>query len=377
MYCTGGLEYDPSEKKILTIDGVNYVVGDKFKTMLRDAFIDWGTFLELYQSNPDLDLMVEQATKLLNIKPTAEVREFLLPAIARIYTMPLEAHVASMMRQFMVYEPVSMSILSLFMLIKDHFERIVRKFVEVRNQYIKTNKTKDKQNDWNAVLERFEEANQENDLQSSSIILLLLNPPKDLGIDRKKISLQIKVRGVQAIDSLQKAIKEFNYRGYCPKVPHERLGALLKFPLKEFCDAILALDPTVKFPDYQKLESRIKEILLKKPAKPALSAQQLKDVKLPDLPENLKPIMQEENGRFVAQEMHREIDKQTGQSAYHPGTTIDDKRLTLIKWYVDNLLEMRKKLLSYCKEYENYYIQCAEIIGQIKNALVDDLTNEL
>ena len=41
MYKIGGLEPSTEESKTLDVDGIKYVVSDKFKSMLRDSFIDW------------------------------------------------------------------------------------------------------------------------------------------------------------------------------------------------------------------------------------------------------------------------------------------------------------------------------------------------
>ena len=136
MYKTGGLE--PSDKKstTLSINDINYVISDRFRSMLRDSLIDWGTFLEVYHDNISYTLLFDQMVKLLNIKENENLREFMIPLIKKIYHLPAEAHLACMLKQFMVHEPISLTIHSLFTTIKLHYEYIVELFINVRNKYI-------------------------------------------------------------------------------------------------------------------------------------------------------------------------------------------------------------------------------------------------
>ena len=60
MYHTGGLEYNDDDSKTVEIENITYVVSDRFKSMLRDSFIDWGTFLEVYHNNLSYTLMLPE-----------------------------------------------------------------------------------------------------------------------------------------------------------------------------------------------------------------------------------------------------------------------------------------------------------------------------
>ena len=51
MYATGGLEPSDTPDGTYQIDGVNYMLSEKFKSQLRNSIIDWGTFLEIYHNN--------------------------------------------------------------------------------------------------------------------------------------------------------------------------------------------------------------------------------------------------------------------------------------------------------------------------------------
>ena len=238
MYHTGGLEYNDDSSKTLDIEGVTYVVSDRFKSMLRDSFIDWGTFLEIYHNNLSYTLMYDQMIKLLNIKENENLREFMLPLIKKIYHLPASAHMACMVKQFMIYEPLSVIIHSLFTTIKMHYESIVDKFLQCRNNYISTNNLNDKTNNIPRLKKYWQNMDQQYNLDSSSVTLLFLHPPAGL-----KSKLNFNITGLESyIAPLKDAVKQFRYLGFCPKVPQVRLKALLDFPINEFTNAITAMD---------------------------------------------------------------------------------------------------------------------------------------
>ncbi len=326
MYRTGGLEINDAHHKTMEVDGVNYVVSEKFRTMLRDSFIDWGTFLEVYHNNLNYTLMFDQMVKLLNIKENENLREFMIPLIKKIYHLPASAHMACMLKQFMIYEPVSVAIHSLFTTIKLHYEYIIEMFLQARNQYILERETKDKTNDIQDLKKYWEDMNQQYSLESSSTVLLFLNPPNGL-----KSKLNFNVAGKEeVIAPLRDAVKKFHYLGFCPKVPQVRLKALLDFPVNEFVTAIKAFAPDSKFPNYSILESNIAQELKKMP-------------ELPQIPDNI--------------------------ARKDPPAALLNDKLALAKWYVDAILDLRKELISYGTLYEEYYVAQAKIFININDRI--------
>ncbi len=325
MYKTGGLEPTLDPSKTLDIDGVTYVVSDRFKAMLRDSFIDWGTFLEIYQDNLSYTLMFDQMIKLLNIKENENLREFMIPLIKKIYHLPASAHMACMVKQFMIYEPLSVTIHSLFTTIKLHYEYILDKFLHTRNNYITNNNLPDTQNNISELKKYWENMDQQYNLESSSVMLLFLHPPIGL-----KSRLNFNTTGLEkVIAPLKDAVKKYHYLGFCPKVPQARLKALLNFPINEFIRAIKAMDPTAKFPNYQQLEKYM--------------ATELK--KMPE-----PPVIKDEYARKTA-----------------PKVLVDN--LALAKWYIDEILNFRKTLIKYGTLYETYYTEQAKIFIDINDRL--------
>ncbi len=323
----GGLEPNETDKdEILKVGKTSYVISDKFKNRLREVLIDWGTFLEIYKENIDYNTMFNQVVKLLGIKEEEKIREDILPLLKKIYYLPDATHIILMMKQFMIYEPLSLAIHALFMSIKRHFEHLVKRFVVLRNAYVLKHNLKVKTNDWDRLLNDWADLNKNYELESSSIILLFLNPPNKL---KSGLHFKIPAPDIEPlIETHKKKIAEFKYPGFCPKVPTERLSKLLSFPLKEFIAVIQALDPNEHLPDYDKAENIIQDIFKD-------------EVKKPDIP--------------------NEIPRQ------EPPNLTDN--IELIKWYVDNILNVRKQLTTYGRLYENYYVSKAHSLNLLNEKL--------
>jgi hypothetical protein len=348
MYCTGGLEPDDKNSRILKVGGVEYVVGNKFRTMLRDSFINWGTFLEIYNKNINYINTFDQVVKLLNIKENENLRDSLIPIVKTIYNLPADAHIACLMKQFMLYEPVSIAVHTLFMTFKSHFERIVELFVKKRNEYIAKNKIKAKQNNWKELVDEWNDLNLENELDTSSVILLFLNPPKNL-------NSHLHYKATPESEALKAAVKNFKYPGFCPKIPHRRLLQLLCFPIKEFVEAIHSFDSSIVFPDYAHIQSKMQEIIQSQPKKPEIKD----EIEREEPPEGLVAAAEELSS---PRESQKETHKET-QAA----------KIKLVQWYVDKILDLRKKLFDYGKAYEDYYINSAEVINNITDMVKEEI----
>jgi hypothetical protein len=352
----GGLEdADDTQNpaQTLHLDGTNYVVSNKFKAMLRDSLLDWGTFLEIYRDNLDSISMFEQVTKLLNIKENEALRDMMLPIVRKIYNLSASAHVACMMRQFMVYEPVSIVVYNLFNILKHHFERIVELFILTRNEYIIKNKLSAKLNDYSALNKEWNNTTLHNTIDTSSVILFFLNPP-----DKWKSNIQYKVPGQEeVINKLKTAIDGFKYPGFCQKVPHERLAKLLKFPINEFIIAIRAMNQDIKFPNYSIIEDKMKQILTEQKTKPVIDDKLVRETPPKELVQTIVKL----------------------SDARAPNTAEDkiltDAKLQLVKWYVDRIMELRKKLVVYGKHYEDYYIETAKVMNKLTDEIKTALTS--
>lgn len=334
-YAIGGLE--PNEKdrnEIMKVNNVNYLLTDKFKSKLLANIIDWGTFLEIYHDKIDNETMFNQIIKLLDIKENDNIREMMLPLLKKIYKLPAIAHISCMMKQFMVYEPLSIAIHELFTIIKSHYEEIIKAFVKLRNLYIETKHGDGKLNDFNKLYDNWMEINEQDNLQSSSVILLLFNQKHGIHFTiscGKYVSNTNCKKIAELCDKVKKACKNFHYAGFCPKVPYKRLSILLSFPINAFISVIESLNKelsnepnyeSIVLPDYKQVENELNNLLGdRKPPK-------------------------------VEDKLERETP---------PKDLVD---LPLIQWYVSKILELRKKLLDDGKKYEEYFIESAKKINE-------------
>jgi hypothetical protein len=296
--------------------------------------------------------MFDEITKLLDIKENENLRDIMLPLVKKIYHLPASAHLSCMMKQFMIYEPVSIAVHGLFTLFKHHYESIVEKFIIARNKYLSINDISNAQtNDWNTLLQEWNDANEKYALESSSVILLFINPPKHI-----KSNIHYKVPGMEdQIQKLKLAIKQFNYPGFCPKAPYQRLLKLLTFPINEFVNCIKALDATVHFPKYNIIEKQMATLLSI-------------DTKKPDIPDNIK--RESPPKELVA------ASKKEGHDAIPSILEIQNikpsAKLQLIQWYVTQILSLRKQLLPYGKLYEEYFIDIAKKINKVTELIKDE-----
>lgn len=332
MYKTGGLETTPdTASDILRVDDIDYVVSNKFKTLLRDSFVNWGTFLEIYKKSIPDSVLFEQVVKLLDVKETENLRDVMLPLVKKIYHLPAESHMACMLKQFMLYEPVSIALHAIYTTIKSHYEELIEKFINTRNKYITDHKLRDSLNNLEELTKYWADLNNQYDLDTSSLLLLFMNPPKGL-----KNQMHFKVKGAPSkpIEAFKNALKKFKYPGFCPKVPQERIAQLLNFPVVECTKAILSMDPNAKFPNYEKLEAAMSKLISSAPEPPAVKDTYTRNTP----PKNLT------------------------------------EKIELVKWYVDEILALRKSLLPYGKAYEEYYFNHAKILLEVNELVKKELT---
>ena len=173
---------------------------------------------------------------------------------------------------------------------------------------------------------------QQYELDSSSIILLFLNPPTGL-----KSKLNFNITGhSDSVSKLKSAVKKFHYLGFCAKEPNKRLKELLSFPINEFIKVIRKLDKGAKFPEYAAIEKIIADMLTKMPEVPKI---------VDNIPREKVPLNLKDN-------------------------------LEIAKWYIDAILDLRKKLLQYGNMYEEYYTKQAKIFVEINDQVQKKLLHK-
>ena len=326
-YIEGGKE----EKKTTKIGKKKYVIGDHFRGRFNDTLADWNAFLTTYNDRIKDNILFDEAVNLLGLNENQSIRENILDAVKYVYKFSDRDHVAVMSKQYSIHEPLAYSIFNIFNLIKVHYEKIVREFVEARNSYIDKNKLEQSdKNDWNYLIDLWGDMEIKHGIETSSLVLYYMNPPK--GIDNHfKIDIKGNEQIKKEMGKLKKAISQFKYLGYCRKVPYTRLVKLLEFPLDVFIRAIQTLDPAYEPLDYSLIEKAIATIL-----KASRLKNPLKGVKK-NLPREKPPK--------------------------------DYNMLALIQWYIQKILELRSKLIPLGHKLEVYYGNLAKTIDDIYKML--------
>lgn len=328
MYATGGLEPAYEDDETIEIDGFKYRTNDRFRSAIRESLIDWGTFKEVYEGTISNEILFDRINQILNLKPTPGFDGMLVEILKTLYELPASVHVEAVFKQKALFEPLSAAIKLVFDKFKEHYEIIVEQYILARNKYIESSKLPDKLNDFSEFVQKSEEFDKKYNLQSSSPILLFINPPNGL-----KSHLHIQVESLSQTQQLRKAIKKFHYPGFCPRVPKERLAKLLDFPLMEFVSLIQLMDPEITFPDYRKISHKVEKLIRTAPEKPEIEDQ-----------------------------YKRKTPPELGPSE-------------TLQWYIEEILNMRKTLVDEAKKYTIYYNEQAKLFVELAGMLDERLKN--
>jgi hypothetical protein len=350
--------------QLIMIGGIERVVGDKLEFMVVHNMIEWESLLKSHEKYKDNEIFFEEVLKLMGIKETENLRELILPISKKLYNLPDEFHIIGMMKQYFIFEPLSLVIHNIFMLIKNHFEKIVIDFVGIRNNYITELINKDninELNDINELIDYWSNLSLQNNVDTSSQILYYLNPPEhidnrlNITINNKYLSKKIN----KSIKQLISSIKQFQYPGFCPKVPYTRLKKLFKFPLNNFIKTIKLLNPQYKHVNYKLIENEISKII--------------KDIPINPIKNYKNEYFRFKNPRFTEyKKMH-----ETNEIIFKKPQKVLDKEeseilLELIKWNMTKILELRHKLLPEAKKQEKYYNELAVIFEKVYKLLKDN-----
>ncbi len=331
---------------------------ERFKYMMRNSLIEWNIFAEQLNESFDYDFVIKKVSELLDIRNANIVQTSIITILKSIYHLEPEQHIYCMIKQFTIFESKSMSIFLLFNVMKHHFEYIITKYIHLRNEYIAAKKLKSATVDIERLKDKWEEINASMDDPTSSTMLFFFNKESDDDEDKIEWDIDDGTELKDATTELKDAIRAFKYDGFCHKQASARLVSLLKFPLRAFLKAILLINPSFEVIDYDKLADEIKEIIKEKIQRPEIHV----DYKLPEEPKDLLAEYEEADK------------KQRTNIENHEFARL---KLKIIRWYMDNIMLIRKKMLPYCELYEKYYLNSAKIIDNIYHVAERYLSRQL
>lgn len=318
-YYSGGLGPNKKDRvNKLKIKNDIYVFDSVFKTNLRNMYIDWGTYNEIYYNSKDYCNNLHYILKLFGMRDKGLEKVEINTALKKIYNMTDKEHLLCMKDQFMLYDPVTKVVRVLFYNLKNFFEKLLIDFYKSVNIFTNS---------------KIDYENYTNNENSSSPLLFYLNEDNAKENNLQPIDLKIKFKSKDKklkdlLKKLLKSMKKFNYEGYCPFDVKNRLSALLKFPYIELYNLILAINPNFKKINFNKLKNKIEKI-------PKIQTPKIPTSKRKSPPKNITNVY-------------------------------------LSKWYIEEIMEVRKKLLKSGKKLELYYFNVAKNINTINNILEKD-----
>jgi len=345
--------------EIIKIGGIERHVGNKLEFMISNNIIQWEQILIAHEKYKKDNIFFDEVIRILGFKENQNLLELILPMSKKIYNLPDKFHIISMIKQYFIYEPLSLVIHNIFMIFKNHYEQIFNDFITARNKYIVENKLDNNRNkiiDLNFLLDYWGDINIQNNIDTSSLILYFINTTENIDNNLDITIIDADKNIVSLIKILQNKLKKFNYPGFCPKVPYTRLKKLLIFPLETFVKVIKLLDKEYKTIDYKLIENKIKKILDNfHLVNPLLEYKNIYKREKNPINKIYKLIEKEEKFKKRKKNEHEQNDHKI--------------MIETIKWYVDKTLQLRKQILPEAKKLEKYYNELAKLFEEVYNVL--------
>jgi hypothetical protein len=259
------------------------VVGDTIKSFVKNIIIDWDSFKNTYYVNKLLEnkyynKLLETMNNLFPLPFSTNNDTDMLYMIYTIYTSPSHKICNSIEKHVNLLDPFKKTMKYLFMIWKLYIEKLIELFVNLREKFISMNdlsknistpnKLEYVRNDFNKLVNKWSDIDEENNIDTSSVILFFNFPPKSINLEKtipkihwniknpkdevKETSPLINSTVVAALDKkinkFLNAIKksEFEYLGFCPHIVIKRFKVLLLFPTGDLLDIISDLNQILK-----------------------------------------------------------------------------------------------------------------------------------
>ena len=352
---TGGASCKKNGGKILTFPRprkesmIRIVYGDRTVMSIREKISNWRTFVDVYwKENGTLDKNSLSSLKdvlfsIFCVKFECEQSE-IIQILEGIFSLSNDEMMHGIGKSYHLNEPIVLSFRVNFMIWRDHLEELVMRFNEARTKYIKKNKGKEKINDIPTLLENWRKYDEKYDINSSSKLLLFSNlpsSPSDLPhIKHSKLKWSTHMEKFhwsvgKKTQNLEEKLLEFCYHGFCPLEPLTRFNKLLKFPIAALLEATRALGGEPPKADYCDMLKSLKS---------AMVTPKFRE-KIPNL--NVKKIPQ--------------LKKKYKMKSK---TSFDNNNL-VIRWYIDQYIELCKQTKPYFIAKEKYYLEITNILNTV------------
>jgi hypothetical protein len=230
-------------------------IGAQSKFFVKSKIIEWEAFKDTYLDKKKLnikfyDKLIDEINTIIPFPSYANESEDLAKILIDIYQAKTHLIINGISKHLNMFSPLELTIKHFFMTWKVFIEKQIELFVHLRNNYIESKKLTGSSNDFSKLINHWDKVAIENNLQTSSIIILF-NFPKVL-IEKTVPKIDWHIKGDPINKDINKfldliATRKFEYVGFCHYKPIERLILLLNFPIQALCEINKKLDIESQF----------------------------------------------------------------------------------------------------------------------------------
>jgi hypothetical protein len=309
----GGMDISQSNTTINIVGGFDsklqileqkMVIGSQSKNYVKSKIIEWETFKDTYFSNNKFNIqyyskLIDEINTIIPFPTYTDNPKDLVKILTDIYQAKSHLIINGISKHLNMFSPLELTIRHFFMTWKVYIEKQIELFVFLRNKYIESKKLTGDLNDFSKLVDHWNRVDTENNLQSSSVIILFNFP----GVPIEK-TIPKMIWGIKG-DPINKDInkflalnvkREFKYVGFCHFKPIERLLLLLKFPLQALCEINKKLDIDNQFNDiYILRKTEMKQIKCMDNKLKKLNCTKFKETKFPKPPKSLNSYTDKNN----------------------------------------------------------------------------------
>jgi hypothetical protein len=262
----GGIDSTQSNQTINIVGGFNsklqitehkIVIGSQSKFFVKSKIIEWETFKDTYLNKKKLDIkfydkLVEEINTIIPFPTYVNKPDDLSRVLIDIYQADIHSIINGISKHLNMFNPIELTIKHFFMSWKVFIEKQIELFVHLRNNYIESKKLTGGTNDFSKLVEHWNNVSNENNLQTSSIIILFNFPGNGMLIEKTVPKIDWRIKNDPINKDINKFLdlittRKFGYVGFCHYKPIERLLLLLKFPIHALCEINKKLDIDSKF----------------------------------------------------------------------------------------------------------------------------------
>ena len=251
------------------------VIGNDTKNFINNRMLEWDSFKSTFYANGKLH--PKYYDKFLNVLNNIFIMPFftvneddILYFINNIYKAKPSEIFNGLQKIIPINNTIKSAIRHLFMIYKIYIEKTIELYISLRRKYIKDKhlSAKNKENNFDEMLEKWHLIDSKNSIETSSTILFFNFPPSTIEFEKTIPRIEWDIKGSSS--KLAKKIKtflykiktrKFSYIGFCPHVAITRFKLLLDFPIDELLDIVIEIDHKYnKKNEHQKIIKKLGKI---------------------------------------------------------------------------------------------------------------------